>query len=250
MQIRKEGIEYDSLAGDFKFDWKSDKGSDLVPLKLQSYNRYIATKQGVKLYYAYKFSKESDKQVKDLFRTAIKYLDSEKINSQDIDLMITKAFTSFNQLKPLQEYDVIVFPKSTSKLLEKIKSYLESKVATSLVVSDAFVKATFENITLDWDKINELPQEVKEKVLARIQKVTSKDSWKLRDVDVRHRYLIKNFLTFNSDLEKRVYNRVQGGTVLMIDDILTKGGTVANMSKLLVEAGAEEITGFIFLATN
>lgn len=250
MQIRKEGINFDKSSGKFTFDWKTDGADTIVPLALQSYNRYIATKQGVKLYYAYKFSKDVDKAQKDPLRTALKYLESDKIDVQQVELMITKAVTAFNTLKPLTDYDLIVFPKSSSNLLTLLEDHFKQKVDTAEVVSDVFVKTTLDSLQFDAAKLSKLPQDIRDKMITRVQAVVAKEGWKLRDIDVRHREYLVNFLKFNSELERKVFNLIQGGKVLLVDDILTKGGTVANMSNLLTQAGATEVTGFIFLGNN
>ena len=50
-----EGISFNQETNSFDFNWKEDSIGDLINLKLQTYNKYISSKQVFNLYYDYKF---------------------------------------------------------------------------------------------------------------------------------------------------------------------------------------------------
>ncbi len=120
----------------------------------------------------------------------------------------------------------------------------------TLLASDLFVKNTIENIQYDQDKLNKLSSENKEKVMKLLNKVLSKESFRLKSVPPQYRKFISNFLSFNSDTERRVFNSISEGNILLVDDILTEGTTFINMAKLLQNLGANSITGFILLTNK
>ena len=249
MKLILEGISYNEETKTFDFDWKSDKVGDLVNLKLQTYNKVKSVKRGVQLYYAYKFNQDIPKDLKALFRDSIKYVQTPSVSLNDVDILLSKSVTNFNQIDPLSSFDVIVTPKSTSKILDLLKQKLSAKAGgNTLLASDLFVKNTLDNIKLDQDKLNKLTPQNREKALSILNKVLSKEDFKLKSVPPQYREFISNFLSFNTDTEKRIFNSIVSGKVLLVDDILTKGTTLLNMAELLVNLGADSITGFVLLA--
>jgi hypothetical protein len=246
-----EGISFNQETNSFDFNWKEDLPGDLIDLKLQTYNRYVSSKQGFNLYYAYKFNKNIDKKLKGLLRDSIKYADESFIKSNDMEVFLSKGINNFNQMESLNKFDIIVFPKSSSHILNIIKQKLSAKSGmNTLLASDLFVKNTIDNIQYNYDKLDKLSPENREKILKLLNKVFSKESFKLRSIPPQYRKFISNFLSFNSDTEQRIFNSISEGNVLLVDDILTEGTTFINMSKLLQNLGANSITGFILLTNK
>lgn len=242
-----EGIKYNSDTDSFDFDWKVDNPEDLIYLKLQRYNKLLSKKDGNKVYYAYKFNKDSGSDKNQELRKSIKYLD-DKVNKQDVDLMISKAANSFNSIMPLSNFDLIVTPSSTSKVLDLMKNFLHAKAGpNTLMASDLFVKNSIENIRFDQDKLNKLDDKNRDQVTKILNKAFSKEDYKLRSVPPRYRKFILNFIKLNTEAEKRIINRIANGKILIVDDILTEGTTVKNINTILTDLGASEITSFVLL---
>ena len=244
-----EGIRYNSETDSFDFVWNEDLPGDLVDLKLQRYNRLLSTKDGNKVYYAYKFNKTEGDKMSEL-RDSIKYLDT-KVSKQDVDLMISKAVNNFNSIAPLSSFDLIVTPKSTSKVLDLLKNFMHAKAGSNtMVVSDLFIKNTIDNIEFDEEKLNKIPEDKRNQIRAILNKAFSKQDYKLKSVPPRYRKFILNFMKFNTDAEKRAFNSIVNNRVLVIDDILREGTTIKNMVKLLYSAGAEEVISFALLTSK
>jgi phosphoribosylpyrophosphate synthetase len=251
MKLLIEGIKYNEQTDHFDFDWKQDTPQDLIDLKLQKFNKYTSTKQGFDIYYAYKFNKDLNKDLKSNLRNSIKYVDVNKINKNDLDLFLSKSINSFNQIKPLSEFDLIVFPKSTSKILELIKLNMSAKAGSNTLIStDLFIKNSIENIKYNEDKLNKLAPEKREQILKLLNKVFSKEEYKLKSIPSQYRKFIDNFLGFNTKTERRIFNILNGGKVLIVDDILTEGTTFVNMAKLINSLGENQITGFILISNK
>jgi hypothetical protein len=251
MKLLVEGIKYNQSTNEFDFDWKQDTPDDLVNLKLQGYNKFTSIKKGFNLYYSYKFNKNIDKEKKDLLRDSIKYINNKFVKDEDINLMLSKSINNFNQIENLNTFDVIVFPKSSSSILDSLKQKLSAKAGSNtLIASDLFIKNTIDNIKYDQTKLDKLSDENKEKVLKMLNRVFSKEEFKLKSIPPQYRKFIDNFLSFNSDTERRIFNSIVEGKILLVDDILTEGTTFSNMTKLLENLGANSITGFILLTSK
>lgn len=249
MKLLIEGIKYNKESDHFDFDWKQDTSQDLINLKLQTFNKYTSTKHGFDLYYAYKFNKDIDKNLKGELRDSIKYINI-KVNENDIEILISKAINSFNQIKPLNEFDLIVFPKSTSKILDLLKLKMSAKAGSNTLIStDLFIKNSVENIKYNEEKLNKLDPEKREQIVKILDRVFSKEEYKLKSIPPQYRKFIDNFLSFNTKTERKIFNSLAEGKVLIVDDILTEGTTFINMAKLINTLGENEITGFI-LITN
>ena len=251
MKLLIEGIKYNEQTEHFDFDWKQDTPQDLINIKLQKFNKYTSTKQGFDVYYAYKFNKSIDQDLKSNLRDSIKYLDTNKINQNDIDILISKAINNFNQIELLNEFDLIVFPKSTSKILDLIKLKMSAKAGgNTLISTDLFVKNSIENIKYNEEKLNKLSLEKKEQILKILNRVFSKENYKLKSIPPRYRKFIDNFLSFNNETEKRIFNMLSGGKVLIVDDILTEGTTFVNMATLINSLGENSVIGFILISNK
>ena len=249
MKILIEGIRYNSETEQFDFIWTNDAPSDLIDLKLQNYNKVLSTKKGNNIYYAYKFNKVQDNE-KSSLRSSIKYLDS-KVNKKDLDIMLSKAVNNFNSIEPLSNFDIIITPKSTSKVLDELKNKLHSKAGSNVLLSsDIIVKNTIDNIKFDEEKIDKLSDENKIKVRKILNKVFGKEDYKLRSLPPQYRKYVLNFMKFNNEADKRIINSIIGGKVLIVDDIVTEGTTIKNIILLLNSIGAENIVSFALLANK
>jgi hypoxanthine phosphoribosyltransferase len=249
MKILIEGIKYNNDTDQFDFIWTKDTPSDLIDLKLQKHNKVLSTKNGNKVYYAYKFNKVQDKE-KTQLRSSIKYLD-DKINKRDIDTMLSKAINNFNSIEPISNFDIIITPKSSSKILDELKNKLQAKAGNNVLLSsDIFVKNTIDNIKFDEDKIDKLSNENKIKIKKILNKVFSKEDYKLRSLPPQYRKYVLNFMKFNSEADKRLINAIINGRVLIVDDIVTEGTTIRNMVALLNSIGVEDVVSFALLANK
>jgi len=249
MKLYIEGTRYNKEIDSFEFDWSKDAPDDLLNLKLQLYNKKLSSKNNVDVYYAYKLN-NVNKSIKSDLRNSIKYMDS-KISSNDIDLMLSKAVNNFNSIEPLSNFDIIVTPKSTSGVLHKLKLKLHAKAGTNtLMSSDIFIKNAIDNIKYDEEKINKLSDDHKKLVLSVLNKIFNKKDYKIKSIPSQYRKFVLNFLSFNSDTNRQFFNKLLGGKILIVDDIVTEGTTLRNIVDLLSTVKPEKITAFALLTNS
>lgn len=236
-----EGI---SLDGDtLVFDWGTDIADDIIPLKIQNYNRRVSKISGFPYYLAYRFPKSVPKESKDIARDLIKYLKTG--NTQDIRLMVNKAVLAFNKIAKLNSYDTIILPKSSSKLLKLIISEIRPKLNPHVTITnEAIIKMHASEVTFKMDKFNNLNDLQKKDFVKAVMSKKNQDNFKMTNLHARQRGLIDQFLKLSNDFW---ITKIVDKNVLFIDDITTTGATVAAASKLLLNKGAKEVMTFIFL---
>ncbi len=233
------GLHDDKLV----FDWGIDTPTDIIPLKIQSYNKRVSKISGFPYYLAYRFPKTVPKESKDIARDLIKYLKTD--NTQDINLMVSKAVLAFNKIDKLNKYDTIILPKSSSKLLKLIIAEIKPKLNPHVTITnEAIVKMYAGEVTFKMDKFNNLNDLQKKDFVKAVMSKKNQDNFKMTNLHARQRGLIDQFLKLSSDFW---ISKIVGKNVLFIDDITTTGSTVAAASKLLLSKGANEVMTFIFL---
>jgi predicted amidophosphoribosyltransferase len=64
------------------------------------------------------------------------------------------------------------------------------------------------------------------------------------------RRIIIDFMKFDSELDRKIFNALNNGRVLLIDDIYTGGSTFTEMTRIIQVSNPENITGFILLLSQ
>ena len=235
-----EGISYEN--NDFIFNFNNDKSTDIVNLKFQSYNKLFSTKNGEKVFYAYKINKEVDPKIVSIIKNSIKQLEHEP----EINLMINKSIIGLDSLYPISKFDLIISPKSSSNLNLIITKKLKDKAGiNTILANDVIIKNLADNIQVDYSKIKD--ESLKNRI---IQLINMPSGFKIQNVPPRYRSAISNYLKFKDDTSRNIFNTIQQGNVLLIDDILTSGNTLLEMTNLIKSFGANDIYCYIFLSTK
>jgi hypothetical protein len=237
-----EGVE---LHGDrFVLDFSGDKEGDIMSLKFASGKSREMEKDGVR--YSYYFAYEFDNKVNPKWLTTVKKLDG--IDEDQAKLMVSKAVMGFDKHHPLNKFDAIVYPKSSSVVLKKLTEQLGKKSGVAEMVPDAFVKAARSDIKFDYEAIDKLPDVTKKQVLKTIEKIkTDEGEFKLKTIFSRFRKFVKDFVVFKSAEDRHVHNLIVGKRVLLVDDYRTTGTTLKEMMNQLVKLQPEEIVVLILI---
>jgi len=152
----QEGISYDKSSQQFLFNWESDSPSDII--KLVDIRRKASIKGGVQYYVPYvalprdgKYTLEY-KSIMNLFRDKLKRLE---LNPTDIDRMIDSAIAGLIDVygDRLNNIELIVTPKSSSTLNQKIAARIHELIPNAKLVSDVFIKNSIDKITINMEKI-------------------------------------------------------------------------------------------------
>jgi len=238
-----EGISKDGEI--YHFDYTKDLHDDIMNLKFHNVNnkKLYLDDMSYSYYYAYQInkSKESTNLLK-----SIKQL--ENIDSNDIDKLINKAVIGFDDKLKANSFDTIVYPESSSSILQKLVAKLNSKSGAADMFSNAFVKAISTDIKLDNEKVDKLPERTKKEILRAFSKIQNPDKpFKIKEIYAPHRKFFKDFIIFNKSDDRKLYNAIEGKKIILVDDYKTSGTTIKEMLRKLSEAGAKEVIVFVLI---
>lgn len=235
--VRREGEVY-------KLDFSSDADGDIMSLKFSN-KRRRKMKSGASVYeyyYAFEFDSE-DKN----FLESLKLLD-DRISPEEAKMLVNKAVMGFDHTFNAASYDTIVYPQSSSVILKKLATQLHNKAGNAYTIPDSFVKAARSEINFDYKKIETLQPDTKKEVERVIRKIKKDEgTFRIHTVWSKYRKFIQDFIIFNKDQDRKVFNSITGKKVILLDDYRTSGTTLREMMKSLLALKPEKITVFILV---
>jgi len=141
-----------------------------------------------------------------------------------------------------------VSPQSSSLILRDLTEQLEKKSGAAELFDEAFVKNASTDIKLDMTKVDKLPEKTKKEVLRAFKKATDPSTpFKIKEVYSAHRKFFQEFVVFNKEDDRRLFNAVNGQKIILVDDYKTSGTTIKEMLRQLSDAGAAEVVVFVLL---
>lgn len=239
--IRKSGDAYE-------FDWMTDLPEDLMSLKFRKYRGRTQKVEGTDTEYTYYYAYQLDKSdgSTDLMK-AIKSLASS-VSQKDLQMFVNKAVMGFDSTFGSSNFNAIVAPESSSLILKDLVEQLKNKSGSAILFSDAFVKNTSTDIKLDAEKVDKLPEKTKKEVMRAFKKATDPNKpFKIKEIYSAHRKFFKDFVIFNREEDRRLFNAVEGQRIILVDDYKTSGTTIKEMMRQLADAGAAEVVVFVLL---
>jgi phosphoribosylpyrophosphate synthetase len=239
----KEGIR--KIDGQYEFDWQQDLPDDLMSLKFKKYRgkKQQQDETEYTYYYAYQIDKSSDST--DLL-VAIKMME-RSISDNDLRMFVNKAVIGFDQTFGINKFDTILAPQSSSLILSKLVAQLKDK-SRAQVFPNSFAKTSVNDISLDMERVDKLPEKTRKEVLRAFNRMQENDKpFKIKDVYSRHRKFYRDFIKFNSEKDRQLFNAITDKKIILVDDYKTSGSTVKEMLKQLIESGAQEIVVFILI---
>ena len=241
-----EGIR--KKEGSYEFDWLTDLPDDLMSLRFKKYRGRTQKVDGTDTvytyYYAYQLEKSDDSS--GLMKT-IKMME-KSIQSKDLRMFVNKAVMGFDSTFGANNFNAIIASQSSSLILKDLVEQLKSKSGTAELFSEAFVKNASTDIKLDTEKVDRLPEETKKEVMRAFKKATDPSkTFKIKEIFSAHRKFFKEFLLFNKDEDRRLFNAVEGQKIILVDDYKTSGATIKEMIRQLADAGAAEVVVFVLL---
>lgn len=134
-----------------------------------------------------------------------------------------------------KKIDIIVTMKSTSDLSKLFASFFQSKIPNIIYLPDTMLKVDPSKVT-----ISNAASPMQRKSLARIiQNAIDTGTYiEMKKVDTRMRKYINGFIEYDN-----VYKKLEGKTVLVVDEYLTTGTTMAKAFQILEEMSPLAIYG-------
>lgn len=244
-----EGVSFDSSNDNFIFNFSVDNTDDLMSLKFSKNNKRITTHNDSEHanYYAYSIGDSKNVDAKDLIKK-IKYLD-DSINPLDLDLLVKKAVLGLHSSWNLNSFDTIIYPQSGSKILNSFVNAVHNKAGNTVLIDEAFVKSTPDNIKFDWQGIEKISDEkTKKDIIKLTDKINnSKTEFKMKDIYARYRKYIQDFLIFNDKNTKILFNAITDKRVILIDDYKTSGISLKEMNTKILELNPKFLLSTILI---
>jgi len=242
-----EGVQF--LNNKFVFDFKNDTNNDIIHLKWSN-TKTLSKMYGIKIYSAYRLLANENTS---LFRKELKH-DSSFIDNKDKEQLINKAVIGFNSIYPISNFDLIIYPKSSSELNSILAHKVKEKASSVKCADEGFVKSAIKDIKIDYDsflnsaKTPEEKEKRKKQLDYDLKHSTETGTFQIKKVHQFRKKLFSNYIKFNSENSKEIYNLINNnGRILIVDDILTTGSTLGEMIKLLYQYNVSEIVFFCLI---
>lgn len=256
MVFRKltEGIRYDGKS--FIVDYLDNKDSDIIDICFPFIHQ---TKfDNLTYFFGYKFKENAPSSTRAKFLKWIKGLDKDNIPTEyEIQNLVEPPISALNRLVNLSTFSCTLYPRSNrSNLTRIIQSSVLNILPRMSIKSFELVKNIPSNIDFDWEKFNseyageignhkyQQMKEYIENIL--LPKIHSLEYFSLAEnVKYRYRKYITNYLSFANQQEEDAFKALNGGNVLILDDVNTSGSTLREILRC-VRTLAPESKIFIF----
>lgn len=234
--------------GVFLFDFKEDEKDDILTL---TYNKdYITQKvtNGVKTYFSYKLNKNFDKKIR---FNLLNYIKTELENTNNYDIFLNKSILGLfnNPNIEVGDVDLILIPESSSNLNFDFANRIKNKIPNSMFLKDVILKNEPENVTLDYDKLNQ--HNYKKETIIEIEKMVKRATvngvFKIKKISPKFRTYILNFLKI--DIKNRnLLNKLINGKIIVVDDFTSKGTAFNEVNRIIENYAPKEVILFSLIA--
>lgn len=145
---------------------------------------------------------------------------------------------------------VIIYPKSKSDLLKQFVDEVKASAPNAIVLNDSFIKSALDAEDVeplintdhpDWVKFAETHPKDVEKLKKQLKTHIQKGELELKKLYKPYLKFIKNFIELKNAYD--VLDKVLGEKVLVVDDILSSGSTMAEMIRQLQDLEPSKIVG-------
>jgi len=241
-----EGVTFNDDG--FIFNFKTDSDDDIIHLSYKSGLLKKSTFNKRKIMYGCKIIKKNNKDEFTFLRSLKDISKAEVyISPEDYEMLLNKIINKFNYEHPVNEYDIIISPASKSRLLMDIVKKLKSKDRNVLLSNDSIIKNTLDGIKIDYDKLKSTKWNISDELDKQFKRATENGYFKMQKVFPRFRKFFTNFLVFKNENQRRIYNTIRNGRVLIVEDYITSGSTLRETLRLIEELCPREIEIFVFI---
>lgn len=249
-----EGISYDGKTFDVSFFHNND--SDIIDVCVPFIHQ---TKfDNLTYFFGYQFKPDVSSNVRTKFLHWIKGLDKSNMPSEfTVENLVEPPIAELNKIVNLSTFSCTLYPRSNrSDLTRIIQRSVVHLIPRMNIESFELVKSTPKNIGFDWKQFNldyqgtigdhqyqQIKQYIEETLLPKIHNI---DYFSIaQNVKYKYREYITNYLQFETTEQEELFRSLNGGNILVLDDINTSGATLTEILKI-VRSLAPESKIFIF----
>ena len=244
------GVTFDIDDNQFVFDWTTDNPEKDI-LLLNEDTSGVFDENGVGYFSAYTYNPNAEPEQVAEFRRALKSVlpysaNNGLVNDEDVDRFVEDGVLRLNRFKPLKDFSLIVHIKPTkiNQLLDTMHGFITKYVSCG-GRSIELLKNMHDNVQFDKEKARQVLLEHgydDSDIESHIRRVSTrfenakrkKKLFQIKDFipkEIRHGF--SDFLKFDSEADRKLYNSLQGIDVLIYDDFYTSGATVREVIRLL-----------------
>ena len=251
--ILYEGIYIDDK-NSVKFNWDIDnEPSDIIKLNTSSAGEF--NKDNFRYVYGYCYTSDADKVERKVVRDYLKANPYDK----NVEHFIETAVFQLDKMSPIELYNIVVTVESeTSDLVDQIELQLLDVIPHC--ASLHLIKELYDNIKFNEELViqllkdqNKTAHDIRDiitKTKKRFEKLKAeKRLFKIKDyMPTIVRFGFEDFLKFKTEEDKQLFKSLQGANVLVVDDFLTSGATVKEMTRYLTSINPTNmITVFVLI---
>lgn len=241
----------------FEFDFEHDNEQDIIKLRPAELKK-LNIGDDVFLY-QYEFESVASSEIRTKFFDHFRFGEAFS-SSEDKKNFLEFAVQNLLKAIKINEFDAIVFPKSRSiinqEIIKRITSLNRLSVATFELIKELpqnieFDFNAFKSEILDSEhsfhgkSLSSYTEKQKSAKLEKIQLIV--DSIKKSDYfsiassvngnDLKQYF--ENFLKFKSKEDSKLFEAIQTGSILIIDDVTTTGSTIKDIIKTIRKVNPE-----------
>lgn len=234
----------------FEFNYDLDGVNDIIPLVTNGVEK--TSFQDIDfLYYAYGFSSTVDRNIRTEFIHNLKFSTDDDF-VKERNCFVRTAINRLGNAINLGMYDVLVYPETSSPLLgEMVRVIYNWQRPKYGIVTFQLLKELPSRIMFDYDSfkiswldtiVNNRPrytEKQKAETLSKIQStmddIHNLDYFSIaRDVNkTKYRHFIENYLKFENERDKKIFDGLNNAKILIVDDIVTSGSTLEQILKTI-----------------
>ena len=260
LTVINEGIST-SKNSTFVFDFNNDDSSDIISLTNPSIHSSTINNVIEYYYFGYQFNKDVSSSIRSQFIHHLKFDDMTKEKEKFIHDSIIK----FNRIIPIQQFEYIIYPESSSDLTHRLVMELSNVVLPDFSVGTIeMVKSMPKQIEFDYDRYEMQLRTAKNKdgkkkygnesmiqnalksVKEQMDKIHNLDYFSItKNIKGKYKNYLSKYYHFKTKKDENIYKALKNGKVLIVDDIMTSGVTLLQLFKA-VKVINPSITPIVF----
>ena len=236
-----EGIVYNGKTFDVNFFDTTD--NDIIDIAIPQIKQ---SKFDNNIYFfGYKFKEDVSSKIRTKFIHWIKGLDESKPDESTVENLIALPITELNKLENLSTFSCTLYPRSNrSDLTRLIQRCILYQLPRMNIQTFELVKSLPQDVTFDWklfnanyngeigdNRYNLIKEHINNQLLPTIH---SLDYFSLaQSVKYKYRPYITNYLDFENEEQKELFRSLNGGNILILDDVNTSGSTLREILRII-----------------